>query len=238
MDYDKITYNGSTYAVIHIKYVDNVLPLVLDWGDLKAIKKLDKKWRYNKSGFVSCSHIYDGENKNIYIHDIIQSLNGGTNNIPTVHINRIGLDNRKENLMRDIANNPIGKNSKKKKRTIKLPKDSGILEQDIPTYIWYMKKNGAHGDRFFVDVAEHQWKTTSSKKVPLKQKLEDAKEYLRKLKLERPDIFEDHCMNGEFTKQGKELLQSYCAIIVLAGYNNIDCGNMNDTITDRYLEKI
>ena len=49
----------------------------------------------------------------------------------------------------------------KKKRTIKLPKSSGITPDDIPTYIWYVKETANHGDRFVVEIGDIKWKTTS-----------------------------------------------------------------------------
>ena len=61
--------------------------------------------------------------------------------------------------------------------------------------------------------------TTASKNVSLKDKLEDAKKFLRKLKVDKPEIFEQKCMNGEFTIDGKKMAEEYYEIIKLAGYD-------------------
>ena len=53
-----------------------------------------------------------------------------------------------------------------------------------------MKPNGSHGDRFMVEIGDVKWKTTSSKKLSLKYKLEEAKLFLRQLKRESPELFE------------------------------------------------
>ena len=124
---------------------------------------------------------------------------------------------------------------KKKKRTVKLPNDCDINPNDIPTYVWYLKENGNHGDRFVVEIRDKiKWKTTSSKKVSLKYKLEQAKKFLRDLKKKDPSIFKNYCMNGEFTNEGKQLLNEFYDIIKLAGYKVNNKINLNN-ITNKYI---
>lgn len=227
MDFEKIRYKNKYYAIIKIKYKDLELPIVIDWQDFAIIRSLNKSWKCNKHGFISCSHIIDGELKEIFMHEIIMALKQKSEgkkklNIPIVHINRIGLDNRRENIIYDTPDKESNKNIKKKKRIIKLPNDSGINVNDIPTYVWYMKPNDTHGERFMVDVGDVQWKTTSSRKLSLKYKLEEAKKFLRDLKKTRPELFEDYSMNGDYTKEGLELLDGYYTIIHKVGYNHIN----------------
>ena len=102
-----------------------------------------------------------------------------------------------------------------------MPAECGIDVNEIPTYIWYMKPNKSHGARFMVCIDNIKWKTTSSKKISLRYKFEEAKLFLRQLKEEKPEIFEDYSMNGDYTKLGKKLLKSYYDIIHLANYDHI-----------------
>lgn len=226
LSYKKIRHINSYYAVMKVDYKEHSLPVVVDWDDINIIKKLNKKWRSNQFGFISCSHTYDDETKEVFLHEIIMAMKMKSENKkrtdkPIIHINRIGLDNRRENLIYDEVNKEFNKNIKKKKRTISLPDESGIDPSEIPTYVWYMKPNGSHGERFMVDVGNIQWKTTSSKQLSLRYKLEEAKKYLRQLMKARPDLFEDYSMNGDYTKDGNELMESYYEIVKKAGYDNI-----------------
>jgi hypothetical protein len=224
--FERVRYKNKYYAIFRLKYKNINLPVVLDWTDVRLIKNLKKKWRCNNSGFISCSHTYKTVEKEVFMHEIIMALKQkdfdmGSLYSPIIHINRIGLDNRRENLMYDTIDKDTNKNIKKKKRTITLPKSSHIDPDEIPTYVWYMKPNDSHGERFMVDVGDVKWKTTSSKKLGLRYKLEEAKLFLRELKKNRPDLFEDYSMNGDYTKDGKLLTDSYYNIIHKANYTHI-----------------
>ncbi len=226
LDYKKVRYQNKYYAVVTVKYKEHVLPVVVDWDDINIIKKLDKKWKSNQYGFISCSHTCDDDTKEVFLHEIVvamkmKSENKRRSDKPIVHINRIGLDNRRENLIYDEIDKEKNKNIKKKKRTITLPASSGIKPSEIPTYVWYMKPNGSHGDRFMIEVGDVQWKTTSSKKLSLRYKLEEAKKYLRELTKARGDLFEEYSMNGDYTKDGNELMETYYEIVHKAGFDNI-----------------
>jgi len=227
MKYDTITYQNKRVTVIKVKYKNADVPVLIDTVDLAKIRGLDKAWRINKLGFVSCEHVHQGESKDVYLHELIMTLKMQDSkkkilNKPIIHLNRIGLDNRRANLMYDTVDKDKHKNTKKKERTITLPKNSKINPSEIPTYVWYMKPDSSHGDRFMVDVDDVQWKTTSSKKVSLRYKLEEAKAYLRELKMVRPELFTERSMNGDYTAEGKKLLNSYYDIVHKVGYTNME----------------
>ena len=165
--YKKVQYKGNKYGVLELNYKTGKKAVVMDWKDFEYIKGLKKAWKCNNSDLVSCSHNYDDTSKEIFIHDVIMALvhkdNGDPRKTtPIVHINNIGLDNRRKNLMYDDCEKPENKNAKKKKRTIKLPKSSGINVNDIPTYVWYLKSNGSHGERFAIEIGDIKWKTKLS----------------------------------------------------------------------------
>lgn len=238
LKYKKVSYKNKYYAIIELSHKDDIKPMIMDYSDFQYIQNLNKSWKCNQSNLVSCTHTYDDTTKEIFMHDIVMSLINKENstekkNVPIVHINTIGLDNRRDNLIYDNQYKDENKNFKKKKRTITLPKGSGISPDELPTYVWYLKPHGSHGERFTIEIGDFKWKTTSSKKKSLRYKLEEAKQYMRELKKNRPDVFEDRCMNGEYTKHGKKLLKSYYKLSSKSGYD-IEKVSM-DGITDKYL---
>jgi hypothetical protein len=195
----------------------------MSYDDFKQIKPLNKNWKYNSNGFVSCYHTVDSITKEVLLHDLVVLLNDKSNKkqCSIIHINKIGLDNRRENLIYDTLDKDCGKNLNKKQRTVNLPRTSGIDRDSIPTFIWYMKEDQSHGDRFMVKIHDISWKTTSARHLSLKYKLEEAKMYMRHLLKSNPYILEEQSMNGDYNKEGKLLLKSYFEIANDAGYTNI-----------------
>lgn len=237
-----ITHNTKKYGLMEIMYKEIKVPILMDYKDMHIIKQFNKKWTCNSLGYVSCTHYVNNEPHEIFLHEVIMGLankekNLPPNNVPIVHINKLGLDNRRENLIYDVANKEVHKNIKKKARTISFPPESGINPNEIPTYVWYLKPNDSHGERFVVDIGDIRWKTTSSNKVSLRYKLEEAKAYLRNLKNTRPDLFEDYSMNGEYNIMGKKLLESFYKIIYKYGYTHIKKINVHN-FTDQYLKPL
>lgn len=231
MDAQKISFNRRDYAVIRRDYKGMVLPLVVDWGDYLRIDQLEKSWKCHKNGFVSCQHKYRGKIRDVFLHELVmvlkkENVDGARDgeddeeNRPILHINRIGLDNRRSNLVYR-GQQTASRNTKKKKRTIRLPPESGIDPDTIPTYIWYLKPHGTHGDRFVVEVGEVRWKTTASKSVSLDEKLDQAKQYLRNLYLTRPQLFDERSMNGDHSRLGRRLAEEFQEIVRMAGYDHI-----------------
>lgn len=222
----KVRYKNKTYAVIPVKYKSTKWPVVIDYEDFERIKYINKNWKINTEGFVSCAHTLNGVTKEVFLHEIIMALKVKSEgkkkqHCPVLHINRIGIDNRRENLMYDTRLKDINKNLKKKSRTVSLPEESGVTVDELPTYVWYMKPHGTHGERFMVEIGDITWKTTASKKLSLRYKLEEAKMFLRQLKDDRPDLFEDFSMNGDYNKEGAELRKSFYGLVNRAGYSQL-----------------
>jgi hypothetical protein len=239
----KIENGGSSYGIIETSYKDVALPILIDWGDAKYIKKMNRKWRCNSSGLVSTSVKKKDKTKSsasiyrdVFLHDVIMMLHDEEASAQILHLNRIGLDNRFDNLKYNITDDgEPNRNTIKKKRTIKLPKESGIDPDDLPTYVWYMKPNGSHGERFWISIGEYQWKTTSAKGISLNDKLEEAKDHLRLLKEIQPELFEEYCMNGEFTAKGKKLCKTFYSVVHLAGYTYLEPETI-DHVTSAYID--
>ena len=226
-NYTKISNGNNDYAVCGMNYNGHNVPIVIDWDIFKIINKMDKNWHINDKGMVVTNHKYTENEtekmREIYLHDIIMKLSDDKYESRSIlHINKLGVDNRKCNLMYDTCNKDILKNIKKKSRTITLPKDCGVIPEELPSYVWYLKEDSTHGERFIIDIDDVQWKSTSSKKVSLKYKLEETKKYLRFLKETREDLFSDYSMNGDLNNEGFNLIKSFVKISQDAGFKNIN----------------
>jgi hypothetical protein len=106
-------------------------------------------------------------------------------------------------------------NQTKRERNITLPEGCEINSEDIPRHIWYIKANGAHGDRFAIEFKTENicWKTTSSKKVSLIEKLGEAKAKLQELYLQYPHL---NPLSPEKIQKERELAESFHTIIDIA----------------------
>ena len=179
--YNDVLYDNKEYVVGHVTYNDTIVRFVIDREDYPKIK--DLSWHYISNAYICHNVTIENKQKVLYLHNLIMDRLGhpGKGSTETVdHINRIGLDNRKENL-RIITQTEQNLNQKRKSRRIELPTDSGLKASDIPKHIWYVKANGGHGDRFAIEMKTENivWKTTSSKDTTLKEKLQSATEKLQ-----------------------------------------------------------
>lgn len=155
--YTIVTYKEQKYIVGE---TSNKIPFVFDFDLLETLP--------NYTFFLRNNYIYC---KNIYLHHIIKPFE----KISVDHINQIKVDNRRENL-RYATQSIQNKNQSKKKRNVKLPENCGINPENIPTFIWYIKADGKHGDRWMVEIKDkYVWKTTSTKDLSTKCKFELAK---------------------------------------------------------------
>jgi hypothetical protein len=216
-----VDYRGKLYTVAGIQHAGNPIPVVLDRENYKIIQKLNKKWYINDRNHIYCMHNNGRVVYPVYMHDLVCKLNKKQPyqvGRSILHINNIHFDNRIENLQFDIPDKDYSKNMKKKKRTINLSKH-GIDVDLLPTYMWYLKPDQTHGGRFVVDIPQQlSWRSTASKKVSLRYKLEEAKKFLRFIKKKRPDIFAEYSMNGSMTARGVDLYDDYYKLIGMAGF--------------------
>ena len=162
------------YYIGHIIHGEKTLEFLIDEDDLERVKT--RNWHAVTTGcYIGSNIVIDGQRKVLYLHNFIMNKIDfpGKGAKETVdHINRNGLDNRKHNLP-VISQSLQNVNQRKRERRAVLPE--GI--SDLPKHIWYIKPNGAHGDRFCIELKTEgiSWKTTSSKKVSIEEKLQQAK---------------------------------------------------------------
>lgn len=234
-----VTYSGVTYGVFDIIHRNRHYPIVVDKKDYDYINNMKQKWHIKAGGAIQCSVNINGKTRDICMHDLIMSLkqvDSGQKIKPKsiIHINKIHMDNRRDNLIYDDENKPINKNMNKKRRTLKLPRNSGIRKDEIPTYVWYVKPDRDHGERFLVEIGDIRWKSSSSVKYTLRYKLEEAKKFLRKLRIDKPELFREYSMNGDYNEIGDKLLKSFVEIVKLANYQVSNLPQNNQT--DQYLK--
>jgi len=213
-----VTNHMNIYTVIQI----NDIPVVMDTSIYRIIKRIRIKWKINHLNQIIGNFCKNNENKTFIMHQMVMIIASKIypnkyilKNLPILHINRINFDNRLENLTYNTDN--ILKTIKKKNRIIDLSK-KGIDSSILPTYIWYMKPDQSHGERFFVNIINTvSWKSSSSITLSLRYKLEESKQFLRKLLKEKPELFK-FSMNGDLTSMGYKLYEEYESIIHGIGY--------------------
>lgn len=213
MTYRIATYDNKTYAIIYAKYKKKKYPILFNYEYLDMITNI-KKWKADMKGFI---YSIDDNNKKIYMHRMILQ-----DDKPILHINRKRFDNRVENLIYNLSD-VENKNIKKYKRSYE-------DENELPTYVYYMKPDKTHGERYMVKINNIIYKTSSCKNLSKKFKLEQAKAYIRELQTSNPELFDKKSMNGKYNNTGIELLNSYKEIMNEFGY-----GIKKIKTTDTYL---
>jgi hypothetical protein len=213
--YKTVEYNNKKYVVGKVKTNNTYVNFTIDEEDYPKIK--DYSWHYISNNYISHTLPVEDKRLELYLHNMIMGrmdFPGKGSKESVDHINRIGLDNRKENL-RIITQTEQNLNQSKKRRIITLPEDSGLIADDIPTHIWYIKPNGSHGDRFAIEFKTENilWKTTASKNISLKDKLESAKKQLEEYYKSYPYL---NPKNEEKLNKINILAKSYYDIIKLA----------------------
>lgn len=215
IEYKEVNYNSKDYVVGTV--ISNYEPVhfVFDKEDLDKVH--GKQLHKCSNNYISSSVFIDGKKKELFLHNLIMNKldhpgKGAKESID--HINRIGFDNRKENL-RLITQSQQNQNQTKRVRSITLPEGCGVDPSEIPRHIWYIRANGAHGDRFAIEFKTEGlcWKTTSSKKVSLADKLREAKGKLQEFYKEYPHL---NPFQEEKIAQEEYLKKSFEEIIKIA----------------------
>jgi hypothetical protein len=218
VNYKFITLNDKDYVVGTVKFNGEDIDFVFDRDDYEKVN--ERAWHVSSGSYIA-STFYTKDNvknkKELYMHNLIMGRleYPGKGAKETVdHINRIGFDNRKENL-RIVTQSEQNMNQTTRTRNITLPEGCELVPEDIPRHIWYIKANGEHGDRFAIEFKTEGlcWKTTSSRKISLKEKLQQAKEKLQELYTQYPHL---NPFNTGKIELEESLKESYNKIIELS----------------------
>ena len=171
----------GTSTVGSILFKGMLTEFVFDAADLPAVR--EHKWHFASGSYIATSVKVDisgvEKKRELYLHSLLMKP-GPTQAVQ--HISKNGLDNRRQNL-RLVEDSVAAIGHAKKKRNVELPALCGIRPEEIPKHIWYVQANGYHRDRFAIEFKTEGilWKSTSSKEVSLKEKLEQATKKLAEL---------------------------------------------------------
>lgn len=219
IDYRNVTYNNKEYIIGTIQFKGEDIQFVFDNNDFYKIK--DKPWHFSSGNYISTGIIHDSKKKELYLHNLVMNRldhpgKGATETVD--HINRNGLDNRKENL-RIISQSNQNINQSKKKRSVLLPPGCPINADDIPRHIWYVRANGLHGDRFAIEFKTEGlvWKSTSSKVITIQEKLKQARDKLQEFYIQYPHL---NPVNTDKIQEIHMLNDSYNSILRLTQATN------------------
>jgi hypothetical protein len=185
--YRPVTHEGSSYIIGSILFKQNLVEFIIDSTDLSGIQPYT--WHYTSGALATTITDVSGKHE-VYMHTLI--MKPKTSEV-VQHISGNGLDNRRTNL-RCVDRGDSLLNRVQKKRIVELPPMCGLVPADIPRHIWYVQANGYHRDRFAIEFKTEKvlWKSTSSKLVSLKEKLEQAKAKLEELYVQYPHLNPAH----------------------------------------------
>jgi len=185
VEYRDVSYNGVEYVVGTFLAGEDIIEFVIDSENAEDVKKYS--WHRSANQYISTATTIAGGRKELYLHDFIMGPVAQEEAID--HINRNGFDNRRANL-RIVPQTTQATNQAKKKRSVILPEGCGIDPDTIPKHIWYIHPNGLHGDRFAIEFKTEGiiWKSTSSKRICLEDKLKQAVTRLQELYATYPHL--------------------------------------------------
>ncbi len=219
IEYIDLNYNSSNKYTIGIvtKLNGDLIPFVIDFDDKEKV--IERNWHIVNGYVGSAFTTSDGIRKTMFMHNFIMNkleFTGKGSKISIDHINGIELDNRKCNL-REISQSMQNHNtSARKRKSEKFP--DGFDPSKIPSNIWYIPADKSHGDRFCVeikgipDVGDICKKTSSSKKMSIDKKLEEAIEIKNKLFEEYP-VLKLHSRSSEIALKNKIEFEEIISIV-------------------------
>ena len=218
VEYTDIMYKEHAYTIGTVTHTEKgelkTVYFIIDSADKERVQ--EHHWCVVAKNYVGYYVMHDGKRKSICMHNFIMhrmEFLGKGQESSYDHINGVGFDNRRCNL-RFASQSLQNRNTKERARRVtNLP--DGISLDELPRNIWYMPANGSHGDRFVVelkgipDVGNLEVKTTSSKHVDARTKLDEAIRIKNEL-LERYPILVEF---SRMSERSEELKQDYQILV-------------------------
>jgi hypothetical protein len=227
INHEIIEHNDKQYIIAYTPYKEEHILFVFDADDKEKV--CNNSWCYYADGkYIGKTHYTDeGIKKTLFLHNLVMNkltFEGKGQQETVDHINRVGVDNRKENLRMATSQSAQNFNTKKRERKVELPEDCNITPDMIPRNVWYIKPNGKHGDGFCIEIKGVQtlneghftWKSTRSTKISLKVKLQETKLKLQEIINNNPELQDLSDLANE--QRRNELINSFNAILEKSGY--------------------
>lgn len=217
--YKEVVYNSVPYTVGTITTLAGLsTQFLIDAEDRERVE--ERSWHLATGGIYVAStyRLGTGEHKSLFLHNFVMNriLFGGKGSPETIdHINGNGLDNRKTNLRLTTQSLQNLNTRNRVRTTTHVPDDIALA--DIPRGIWYCPAQGAHSDRFVVElkgipgIGDIVKKGTSKRTLTTRQKLDHAISIKRALLLEYPILAE----LARDSERAELLRREYAAICLL-----------------------
>ena len=244
INHEIVEYNDKQYIVAYTPFKDEHILFVFDADDKDKV--CYNSWFFqnqDNGGYLRKDYIdSEGIKKPLYLHNLVMNkltFEGKGQQETVDHINRVGVDNRKENLRMVTSQTAQNFNTKKRERKVKLPEGCDITPDMIPRNVWYIHPHGKHGEGFSIEIkgvktlneGQFTWKSTRSTKVSLKVKLQETKLKLQEIINNNPELQDLSDLANEDRRN--ELIQSFNAILEKSNYpKEIIKANLVELITD------
>ena len=220
-----VEYKKKKYVVCFVNHGDGLVPFVIDADDKERVLAI-KTWychqNKNRCKYIIYPEMIDGKDKRIYLHNFVMNFIPDKEN-SVDHINRIGLDNRKDNLrMATVTeqNNNMKKTNRKK--SLEEMKKHGIDIARVPRFITLVKESEHKGDYFAIQINHKSlYESSSLADLSLRFKFEQTKRIMRSLMESEPELFEGIKLNWNLSEEGLKLRKRYNKILKYTGVKNI-----------------
>jgi hypothetical protein len=229
INHKDIIYEGNKYTICYTQKNEEPILFVIDSDDKDKV--ISYSWHLTANNYISRTDYSDEIKKELYLHNAIMDkyqFNGKGQTETVDHLNRIGRDNRKENL-KIKSQTEQNFNQSKRERDIILPKDCGIDANSIPKNVYYVGANGNHGECFEINIAgfpqiipegkkKYYWRGSRSKGIDLKTKLTQAILHLKELRDKYPELKQSIKLSEDDDKERIEKAKEFNNIIKYSGY--------------------